>query len=702
MKNYRKSYKVIAGALICLLFAFGMTLKGEAANVTNVSVIPDTFNPEIGETTTISYELNSSAMLWLRIYDSSGILKRNLVAPSNKYTENRIGGSNSEVWDGEDDIGIVVPGGTYPYNIDDISYTSASPTVQSPYDLVVDPSNSLNLWMTASDNKLYKSIDGGFGWSQVIYGGAGPAYGIAISIDGQKIYVLDNGEERLYYSTNGGDTWSSYALGWAAMMITPQPYDIACNSDGTILYGVDPATNRVYKSIDSGANWNNGTTPPGAVKLSGVAIDPSDSNTVLVADVGAITVYKSTDGGSNFSIILDSPGTGDGQFNSVNGPYQISFDTNGYYWVSDLGNHRVQQFDSDNNWVMTVGGPSLGIGDYQFDSNSVGLGLFVTPFIGQQYLYVADYNNTKIKKYAYDNYAHPTPITVYDPTAPAAITDLATTGTVDSNAVELTWTAPGDNGNDPGTQAASYDVRYAKTPIATDAEFSAATLATGEPTPSVQGTTEYFTVTGLESNTTYYFAIKSSDGVPNTSDLSTTSPAGKTGLLLDWNMVSCPLHPSPNDSGSVFGDDAGYDWMFYWYSTWIDEPNPGGAGGWETAATIVPGKGILIYSCLRDNPTDASGAEITDPSYTLSLSAGWNLIGNPYGTVVSLGSCEVIYNTLTKSYADAVLADWIGNAVYIWNGSTHDFIPSGSAELEPWKGYWIFAYYDLDLRIYKP
>lgn len=303
---------------------------------------------------------------------------------------------------------------------------------------------------------------------------------------------------------------------------------------------------------------------------------------------------------------------------------------------------------------------------------------------------------------------------VCDTTPPAAITDLATTGRVGSDSVELSWTAPGDDGS--VGRASSYDVRYAKTPIANDAEFSAASQATGEPAPATAGTTEYFTVTGSESNTIYYFAIKSKDEALNTSGLSTTSPSGKTGLLSGWNMVSCPLQPSPNESNLVFGDDAGLNWMFYWYSTWtgVGDPNDAGYYGDEygqayppyRAPTIVPGRGIFLYSLKDYDPTDASGTDITDASYTLSLSPGWNLIGNPYGTSVSLSNCNV-YNPgapepKTRTYADAVTAGWIGNAVYIWNGSTYVSYVWDVAKLEPWKGYWIMAYQDLDLIINKP
>ena len=83
--------------------------------------------------------------------------------------------------------------------------------------------------------------------------------------------------------------------------------------------------------------------------------------------------------------------------------------------------------------------------------------------------------------------------------------------------ITLTWTAPGDDG-DVGT-AAQYDLRYSTAPI-TPANWNDATSVAGEPAPSVAGSTESYTVTGLQSNTTYYFAIKTADEVSIWSDLS--------------------------------------------------------------------------------------------------------------------------------------------------------------------------------------
>ena len=86
-----------------------------------------------------------------------------------------------------------------------------------------------------------------------------------------------------------------------------------------------------------------------------------------------------------------------------------------------------------------------------------------------------------------------------------------------ANTITLTWTAPGDD-LDVGT-ASLYDLRYSYSPI-TDANWGQASRAYGEPSPSIAGSTEIFTVTGLYPDTLYYFAIKAADEVPNWSQLS--------------------------------------------------------------------------------------------------------------------------------------------------------------------------------------
>src|SRR6185503_8742955 len=54
----------------------------------------------------------------------------------------------------------------------------------------------------------------------------------------------------------------------------------------------------------------------------------------------------------------------------------------------------------------------------------------------------------------------------------------------------------------------------------TATNFASATRWTAAPTPSASGTKENVTVTGLNPGTTYYFALKTADEVPNWSGIS--------------------------------------------------------------------------------------------------------------------------------------------------------------------------------------
>ncbi len=118
---------------------------------------------------------------------------------------------------------------------------------------------------------------------------------------------------------------------------------------------------------------------------------------------------------------------------------------------------------------------------------------------------------------------------------PGVVTDL-TTGTVTDATVQLSWTAPGDDGAD-GT-ASSYDIRYNTVPLIS-ATWGTSTQVTGELTPSAAGSSETFTVTGLDPETLYYFAIKTLDEVPNISGISNV-PTATTSVA----PSVLTLHPS--------------------------------------------------------------------------------------------------------------------------------------------------------------
>lgn len=138
-----------------------------------------------------------------------------------------------------------------------------------------------------------------------------------------------------------------------------------------------------------------------------------------------------------------------------------------------------------------------------------------------------------------------------DSTPPAAVADLGSS-LEEPYSITLSWTAPGDDGNS-GT-ATSYDIRYSTTAITNDTDFNNATEVTGEPTPSVAGSSESYEVTSLNPETTYYFALKTTDELANTSALSNVYSVSTAGAGAGGGAPSLRVN---------LGADAGTGWNSY-------------------------------------------------------------------------------------------------------------------------------------------
>jgi chitodextrinase len=104
------------------------------------------------------------------------------------------------------------------------------------------------------------------------------------------------------------------------------------------------------------------------------------------------------------------------------------------------------------------------------------------------------------------------------------------------NSVTLAWTTPGDDSL-AGT-ASQFDIRYS-TSVITAANFASATQVTGEPVPAASGTHQTFVVTGLSPSTTYWFAMKTADDIPNWSLISNV--VTRTTLAAPDTLRPAPL-----------------------------------------------------------------------------------------------------------------------------------------------------------------
>ena len=153
---------------------------------------------------------------------------------------------------------------------------------------------------------------------------------------------------------------------------------------------------------------------------------------------------------------------------------------------------------------------------------------------------------------------------------PATVSDLIAATGSEKGSVDLSWTAPGDDGMD-GT-ATLYKVRYANTPINSEAAWTAAKEVAGVPAPSVAGTHETLQVTGLDPTKLYYFALRAIDDADNVSGISNTADA-------------YPNLPDPVGVGTYDNPNAAFLYV----------------GNWETWNSSGPFNATLHLTNVADN-----------------------------------------------------------------------------------------------------
>jgi chitodextrinase len=129
---------------------------------------------------------------------------------------------------------------------------------------------------------------------------------------------------------------------------------------------------------------------------------------------------------------------------------------------------------------------------------------------------------------ALSNVPHVATLPQPDAIPPAAVASLAA-GSPTSNSLTVTWIAVGDDGS--SGQASVYDLRYAASTI-TPANWGSAVQVGGEPAPRQPGQSESFTVTQLQSDERYFFALRVRDEAMNWSEISNIASA-KTLPALD-------------------------------------------------------------------------------------------------------------------------------------------------------------------------
>tara|TARA_B100001939_G_scaffold340202_1_gene347969 strand:- start:288 stop:4427 length:4140 start_codon:yes stop_codon:yes gene_type:complete len=191
-------------------------------------------------------------------------------------------------------------------------------------DIAIDPTNTDIMYIITGDRDaddtyaygLMKSTDGGESWNST-----GLSFNINSAYRGNRILINPNNTNILIVSTRKsgyGETFRSTDGGqnWELVLQGPNLISMEFNPTNTNhIYAVTTGTSKYYRSFDNGVTWSNATNDSGLPNSGNtravVAVTPANPNVVYIlysaGGGGFGGLYKSTDGGYNFTLQSNSP-----------------------------------------------------------------------------------------------------------------------------------------------------------------------------------------------------------------------------------------------------------------------------------------------------------------------------------------------------------------------------------------------------------
>ncbi|MDD5686858.1 MAG: kelch repeat-containing protein [Elusimicrobia bacterium] len=270
---------------------------------------------------------------------------------------------------------------------------------------------------------------------------------------------------------------------------------------------------------------------------------------------------------------------------------------------------------------------------------------------------------------------------IVDITPPTQITNLtAATGSTLGTA-EITWSAPSDE-----VGVASYILKYAITPISSQADFNNATTYTQTWIPSAYGTIESKTLGNLSEGATYYFAIESADTSGNPSLMSNTTSCFIKAITYNHFEVTAPTSvPAGNDFSITIAAKSSSNDTITSYSGTVNiqtvltsnETRAGGGILGVSIANLV--NGTVTISNQTYTKAENIKIRVTDINSITGKSSSITVIGfadntsklsisaNP-GTIIT-GQSSEITATLIDVYGNALNNVYVGFSVVKGSGS---------------------------------
>ena len=234
--------------------------------------------------------------------------------------------------------------------------------------------------------------------------------------------------------------------------------------------------------------------------------------------------------------------------------------------------------------------------------------------------------------------------------------------------------------------------------VATTSTFSPATTAP-------DGSQANYSFTSVPAGITYTVKASLAGYTPNPASQTVAVQSNQASTNVNFQMdplhtfvgalslVSAPYGYSV-DTATLLGVDPGDPQAgVFRLATW----NQGAYVFYPTgvAQTFQLGRGyFMAYKRNLPLTTPGTAADPTQP-FNIPLTAGWNLIGDPFPLDIDWTKVQVLFNGTLYPHDQAVAAGLVGPALYSYvaGGYVLDF------KLSPWKGYWVRAYKDVTLVV---
>ncbi len=189
-------------------------------------------------------------------------------------------------------------------------------------DIVVDPSNSRNVYAGYWDMGFLKSTDGGASFKRTFTGMTYDANTFSIIVDPENTGVIyaaagwwEQNQGTVSKSSDYGETWTNLDNGLPDATIWSIAMDVTSPADSKILYAAS-YDNGIYKTTNGGQSWtavNNGLGTGGNLQVRKIIVDPVNPS-VIYAGIEVKTIengselstiqggiFKSTDAGANWT-----------------------------------------------------------------------------------------------------------------------------------------------------------------------------------------------------------------------------------------------------------------------------------------------------------------------------------------------------------------------------------------------------------------